>query len=205
MNKFIEFAKKLNDTFAKKSMYLCELDSKVGDGDHGITIARGFETAYEKVCEIDETSKPSDYFRTIGYGMLESMGGASGPIFSTYFICMATVLRENEEICSETLVKGIQSAVKSVSDLAGTVRNEKTMVDAMFGALDEVENSPKDINSVLNSLCVGAKKGSDATIEMKATKGRAKFLGERSRGFRDAGSWSVYLIMNDLKDTFEVK
>ncbi len=202
MNKYIEFSRALDELFQKECMYLCELDAKAGDGDHGITISRGFKTAYEKMMEADENISPSESFKLIGYSMLESMGGASGPIFSTFFICMATVLRNETELTGVVLKKGIEDTVNAVCDLAGTVRNEKTMVDALCYALDFAKEASDDLGSVLKALEDGAKAGSEATIDMVATKGRAKFMGERSRGFMDAGSKSVFFIMQTLNSVF---
>ena len=92
-NKGKIFAKKLDTFFEEKSMSLCELDSNIGDGDHGITISRGFREANKEVENLDDDVSLYLVFKTIGYGMLSSMGGASGPIFSIFFIKTATLLR----------------------------------------------------------------------------------------------------------------
>ncbi len=204
MNKYKQFAQTLDEVFKEQSLYLCDLDAKAGDGDHGITISRGFQNANEKMKLQDDSISPSDSFKTIGYAMLESMGGASGPIFSTFFICMATRLRDEKELTGTVLKDGIRETVTAVSDLAGTVAGEKTMVDSLCYALEYANKAGDSINEVLKSLEDGAKAGSEATIDMVATKGRAKFMGERSKGFMDAGSKSVHFIMKILHDTFKV-
>ena len=96
MNRYIIMAKKLADRFEKETLYLCDLDRKAGDGDHGITIARGFEEAYNHVSKLPEETSASEVCKEIGYGMLRSMGGASGPIFSTFFIQASIVLKGKE-------------------------------------------------------------------------------------------------------------
>ncbi len=203
MNKYKQFAQRLDEVFKEQSLFLCELDAKAGDGDHGITISRGFQKANEKMKLQDDSISPADAFKTIGYAMLESMGGASGPIFSTFFICMATQLRGESFLTGEVLKAGIENTVESVCDLAGTVEGEKTMVDSLCYALAYANRSSSDLNEVLQALENGAKAGSEATIEMVATKGRAKFMGERSKGFMDAGSKSVHFIMEILNSTFK--
>lgn len=201
MNSYKEFSKQLSELFQENSMFLCELDAAAGDGDHGITISRGFSKAWERVEKMSEEATASEVFKEIGYGMLESMGGASGPIFSMFFISMATVLRENEKFDGVNIKLGIEETVQGIFDLAGTKRNEKTMADALYGALDAVDGK-SELGEFLAALEEGAKAGSESTMGMLATKGRAKFMGERSRDFKDAGSHSVYLIMKTMREIF---
>ena len=203
MNHFIEMSKKLSEVFEENKIYLCDLDRSAGDGDHGITISRGFTEAYNKVKELDENSSASEICKNIGYGMLNSMGGASGPIFSTFFIQTAIVLNEKEGWDIESFKETIRKTIEAIHDLAGTNKGEKTMLDAMYGALEYLDSHEQ--TTVLEAMAQayeGAKIGSEATKNMKATKGRAKFLQERSIGFIDAGSWSICLIFKTIFDTF---
>lgn len=199
MNIYKELSKRLDQVFDEQAMYLCDLDRCAGDGDHGLTISRGFHTAYELVCGLNEDVKASQVCKTIGHGMLKSMGGASGPIFSTFFIQAAIILNEREILDGEALKEILARTIDAIHDLANTNRGEKTMLDALYGAYDAVCCSE---GALWEAARQGAKKGAESTKAMMATKGRAKFLQERSIGFMDAGSWSVFLILDTMASLF---
>ena len=150
MNRYIIMAKKLADRFEKETLYLCDLDRKAGDGDHGITIARGFEEAYNHVSKLPEETSASEVCKEIGYGMLRSMGGASGPIFSTFFIQASIVLKGKEGWDVASFVETVHATIEGISDLAGTKRNEKTMLDAMYGSEDALdEGNPSTLEEAV--------------------------------------------------------
>lgn len=204
MNKFKELARQLALRYEQESMYLCDLDRAAGDGDHGITISRGFHEAYEQVKQLPDDANASTICKTIGYGMLNSMGGASGPIFSMFFIQAAIQLQEETYFTKENLSAILSETIAGIKDLAGTKRNEKTMMDALYGAQDALlKSNAITLHDVLSCLLEGATQGAEATIQMMATKGRAKFLQERSIGFMDAGSWSVVILFQTLRKVFE--
>lgn len=114
MNRYIIMAKKLADRFEKETLYLCDLDRKAGDGDHGITIARGFEEAYNHVSKLPEETSASEVCKEIGYGMLRSMGGASGPIFSTFFIQASIVLKGKEGWDVASFVETVHATIEGI-------------------------------------------------------------------------------------------
>ena len=184
MNRYIIMAKKLADRFEKETLYLCDLDRKAGDGDHGITIARGFEEAYNHVSKLPEET-------------------SAGPIFSTFFIQASIVLKGKEGWDVASFVETVHATIEGIRDLAGTKRNEKTMLDAMYGSADALdEGNPSTLEEAVKLAYEGAKKGANRTKEMVATKGRAKFLGERSKGFMDAGSCSISFIFETIAEIF---
>lgn len=203
MSKFRKLAENLDKVFAENAEYLCKLDCEAGDGDHGLTISRGFRTAKEEIEKLPSTTPENELVKNIGYAMLGSMGGASGPIFSTFFIQTAIILN-NSELNVETFKESIINTISGIKDLANTTRGEKTMVDALYGIFDELEKyNGNDLVEAMNLAQQGALNGANATIQMKATKGRAKFLQERSIGFMDAGSYSVYLIFKTIYETWK--
>ncbi|MEI0531801.1 dihydroxyacetone kinase subunit DhaL [Brachyspira pilosicoli] len=203
MNKFIELSKNLDTVFSENAEYLCKLDCEAGDGDHGLTISRGFRTAYEEIKKLDSNVADKEVVKSIGYAMLGSMGGASGPIFSTLFIQMAITLN-NEQLNVKTFKDSVLNTIHAINEMANTNRGEKTMVDALYGAVDELEKyNGNDLVEAMNIAQQGALNGANATINMKATKGRAKFLQERSIGFMDAGSYSIYLIFKTIYETWK--
>lgn len=203
MNKFIELSKNLDTVFSENAEYLCKLDCEAGDGDHGLTISRGFKSAYEEIKKLDSNVSDKEIVKSIGYAMLGNMGGASGPIFSTLFIQMAITLN-NEQLNVKTFKDSVINTIHAINEMANTTRGEKTMVDALYGAVDELEKyNGNDLVEAMNVAQQGALNGANATINMKATKGRAKFLQERSIGFMDAGSYSIYLIFKTIYETWK--
>lgn len=202
MNQYKVLSETLHRIFEENKVYLCQLDAAAGDGDHGLTISRGFTAAWEKIQKMPDETSPAELFKTIGYAMLETMGGASGPIFSTFFIQAAICLRGGGELTAENLHSVLLASYNAVADLCEAKEGEKTMLDALHGALEAVAaDCPDKLSQALQIAEEGAKKGAESTIDMIATKGRARFLGERSRGFMDAGSWSVVLIFHALSES----
>ena len=205
-NTYKKLIKNLSELFNENADYLCRLDQEAGDGDHGTTISRGFQKAYENSLNLDDKTTGSEVFKGIGHSMLSSMGGASGPIFSTLFIQMAIALNKEKELDVETYKTSIKETIKAINELAGTKRGEKTMMDALYGAMDACElYKGNNLLEFMEKAQEGAHKGSLETIDMKATRGRAKFLQERSIGFLDAGSHSVYLIFQTFLKTWREK
>ncbi len=204
MNIFKVYINKLDEVFKRECDPLCELDSQAGDGDHGLTISRGFDAANKAVKELSDDTLPSEIFKTVGYAMLGAMGGASGPIFSSFFIQAAIGLKNDKELTAENFREILRVSVEQVGDLSSTVAGEKTMFDALYQANEAVEaEKSNNLKDVLAAAVKGAQAGSDATKDMVATKGRARFLGEASRGFIDAGSVSIVWMMKCLYETFE--
>lgn len=202
-NIYKEMIFNLSKVFNENAQYLCKLDCEAGDGDHGITISRGFTKAYESSLELSDTADCNEVFKNIGYAMLANMGGASGPIFSMLFIQTAILMKDQRELTADIFKKSIDATIREIHELTGTNRGEKTMLDAMFGVKDVCDAyKGDDLVELMELAQEGAHQGSLATKDMKATKGRAKFLQERSRGFLDAGSYSVYLIFKTIYETW---
>jgi len=189
----------LAQVFKENSLYLCQLDANAGDGDHGLTMERGFVSAEKKITSNNIDYDMSSYFKEIGYSMLENMGGASGPIFSTMFIQWAIETKGKKEFTSESFIKIIRNTIDAIYELIGTQKGDKTMVDALYGAYEKIQGQQNlPLEQVLKLAAEGAEEGSNSTKELVAKKGRAKFLGERSKGFIDAGSVSVALILKNI-------
>ena len=199
MKKYENLIVMLAQVFKENSLYLCKLDANAGDGDHGLTMERGFAKAKEKIASNSENYDMSSYFKEIGYSMLESMGGASGPIFSTMFIQWAIEMKDKKDLTSESFIKIIKGTIDAIYELIGTKKGDKTMVDALYGAYEKIQGQVNlPLPQVLKLAAEGAEEGSKSTKDLVARKGRAKFLGERSKGFVDAGSVSVFLILQNI-------
>lgn len=204
MNPYKSLSENFHKEFRSQADALCKMDAMAGDGDHGITISRGFTEAWNRVSKLPEDAKPAEIFKVMGYAMLGAMGGASGPIFSTFFIQSAITLREETELSTYSFKRIISASVDAISDLADVRPGEKTMMDALYGALLAVnEAGDCDLKTALDLAAEGAAAGAESTVDMVATKGRARFLGERSRGFMDAGSQSVVIIFRTMRDTLK--
>lgn len=202
-NIYKELIFNLNKVFAENAEYLCKLDCEAGDGDHGITISRGFRAAYEDSLNLPDDADCNQVFKGIGYSMLANMGGASGPIFSMLFLQTAIMMKGHSRLTAGIFRQSVDATIAEIHELTGTERGEKTMLDAMFGVKDVCDRyEGDDLVELLELAQQGAHEGSLATKDMKATKGRAKFLQERSRGFLDAGSYSVYLIFKTFYETW---
>lgn len=198
-NIYKALAIQLKDVFNENAEYLCKLDCEAGDGDHGMTISRGFQKACDAVMLLDDAASANEILKEMGYAMLANMGGASGPIFSSLFVQMAALLKGKNELDVITYKKCIEETIHAIHELTGTNRGEKTMMDALYGAKDACDvYEGDDLLELMDRVQEGAHKGSQDTFNMKATKGRAKFLQERSVGFLDAGSHSVYLILDNI-------
>lgn len=201
---FHAFLEKACVLFDENCERLCALDAQAGDGDHGITIRKGIHAAWDTIGHMPRQTPLSSLFKETGYAMLHSMGGASGPIFSTFFIQTAIALQDNEVLSTQSLEGIITATIEALGEMAGAKPGDKTMIDALDGAkaaLISVE-SDAPLEEALRAAAAGAEKGAESTAQMVARKGRAKYLGERSLGFVDAGATSVALIFAALSDGF---
>lgn len=178
----------------EKESYLCELDGKIGDGDHGIGITRGFQSV------LSEMEKEQDNVQTLftnaGMAMMNSMGGASGIIFSAMFLGAMTE-DAAEQLTVVNLKRYLANGLVRIKQKGGAKLGDKTMIDAFEPAVAALNSyAEEDLTIAFERMRLAAKDGVEKTKEYAAAFGRAKFLGERSLGFCDAGATSVYLIFN---------
>jgi dihydroxyacetone kinase phosphoprotein-dependent L subunit len=183
--------------------YLTEVDSKIGDGDHGI----GMETGFLKVKElllVKEFKSINEIFRESGMAMLNSMGGASGVIFSSIFLGGIKGAADNMQEITATDFADIMSKSLSVIKQRGKAEpGDKTMVDAFepaCRAMKEYAGEGADFLAMLTEAEKAAKDGMEATKDYVAKFGRAKSLMERAVGYQDAGATSVYLMFSAMRE-----
>ena len=203
LNDFIKMFKNINITIQDNIKYLSELDSVIGDGDHGITIARGLKNAIEKI-EEDNPENISDLLKKVGLTMISTMGGVSGPIFGSIFIGMATKSEGKESINLSTLYDMFFAALDKVKNLGKAKPGDKTMVDSLTPAVESIKKSVDNrlsIKEAFKSASIAAEKGAISTKEMIAKKGRSRYHAERSLGYQDAGATTLYLIINSMYET----
>jgi dihydroxyacetone kinase-like protein len=189
---------RINENIRKNIEYLSKLDSVIGDGDHGITISSGFRNTAEKISEKDFNSI-SEFLKFVGNNFISAVGGTTGPIFGYLFSEMGkTAEGLAEKISADDLCLMFTDSLNKIMKIGGAKPGDKTMVDALYPAINSLKESISQKLSLKDSLELmleAAKKGAESTKEMVAVKGRARYLGERSLGYQDAGATSVYIII----------
>jgi dihydroxyacetone kinase phosphoprotein-dependent L subunit len=192
------------DAIIDSKLYLTEIDSKIGDGDHGIGMAGGLEKAKAKLIEINEFEDVNHVFKTVGHTMLMSMGGASGVIFGTMIEGGAKTLDSRKQLDCVTFVELMKGSRIALSKRDKAQVGDKTMLDAFVPAIEAMEAAKKDdLCELLTIAESAAKQGMENTKNYVAKFGRAKSLMERSIGFQDAGATSVWIIFKAMKEFVE--
>jgi len=179
---------------------LSHADQAIGDGDHGIGMARGFEAVLEKL-KLSTFSTYEDLFKNVGMTLLSNIGGAAGAIFGSLFIGVGKGFAGVESFTSQTWADALTSGLNSVIKRGGAKVGDKTMVDALVPAVETAVANVSEPLSVLTELSYRtAQKGMEKTKDYIATTGKAKTLSERSLGFRDPGAISTYLIFKFMNE-----
>lgn len=194
------------DAIIMNKPYLTEVDSKIGDGDHGIGMAGGMEKAKAALNAKNDFATINDVFKTTGMQMLESMGGASGVIFGSMFLGGVKGMSPITELDAKTFTTMMRASVEAIKARGKAAVGDKTMVDALEPAVIAMEKSEKeDLVDCLAEAAKAAKEGVEATKNMVAKFGRAKSLMERAIGFQDAGATSVQIIFETMHSFLQTK
>lgn len=183
----------------KERDHLTELDSDIGDGDHGINMSIGFREVTKKLDEIDTNAEDVHTFlKKVGMSLLGKVGGASGPLYGSLFMKMGTDVAGKNEVTFDEFIGMIENGIIAIETRGKAVVGEKTMVDALRPGIDYLKAQKDDGNEVevFGKFIDVMKEGSDKTIPLVAKKGRAMRLGERAVGHRDPGSESSWMLMN---------
>jgi dihydroxyacetone kinase-like protein len=195
---------KCAEVLFENKTYLTELDSAIGDADHGINMERGFKKVLTQLPGVAD-SDIGNILKTTGMALISSVGGAGGPLYGTLFMRAGMSLSGKQELTAEDMVVMLQAAVEGVVQRGKANLGDKTMVDALTPAVEAfrvtVETNGGDIVEGMQHAVAAAEQGMKDTIPMLAKKGRASYLGERSIGHQDPGATSSYLILKVLLDT----
>lgn len=185
------------DVLREQRTYLTELDAAIGDADHGINMDRGFTAVMEKLATAGDADSAA-ILKTVGMTLVSTVGGAAGPLYGTAFLRAGAALAGKHEVQPEDVVAAFTAAIEGIQARGRAQRGEKTMLDALFPALDALKaalDNGKDLTDALRAAADAADAGAMATIPMLATKGRASYLGERSIGHQDPGATSSALLL----------
>lgn len=181
--------------------YLTELDSAIGDADHGINMSRGMTAVTEKV-GASTSATIADLFKTTGMTLVTSVGGASGPLYGTFFLRFGASVGAVTEVDGAGLSAALHAATEGVIARGKAEVGDKTMVDALTPALAgldaTLDATGGDIVAAVHAAAAGAQAGRDSTLPLVARKGRASYLGDRSAGHLDPGSASTAYLFEAL-------
>lgn len=189
---------KSSEVLSENKDYLTELDAAIGDSDHGSNMARGMKAAVEKLDAADPDSFEG-VGKTVGMALVSSVGGASGPLYGTFFLRFGQSIGDADEVDTQTLAAAFRAGADGVKSRGKAELEDKTMLDVLLPVADVLEaHADATIADALASAVDAAKEGRDATKDLVAKKGRASYLGERSKGHIDPGSASAALIVEAL-------
>ncbi|MEU6313736.1 dihydroxyacetone kinase subunit DhaL [Streptomyces sp. NPDC047014] len=174
---------------------LTELDSPIGDADHGSNMRRGF-TAVLAALEAEPPATPGAVLQLAGRTLISTVGGASGPLYGMLLRRTGKSLGEAQEVSDADVGAALAVGVDAVSQLGGASAGDKTMLDALLPGVTALKTSYR-------SAATAAEEGAVATTPLRARKGRASYLGDRSIGHQDPGATSAALLLAALADTAE--
>jgi phosphoenolpyruvate---glycerone phosphotransferase subunit DhaL len=178
--------------------HLTQLDSAIGDGDHGVNMTRGFRAV---VAALDDGEPPGRQLITAGKTLVSTVGGASGPLWGLALRRAGRALGDVSEVDGAGLVQALDAALAAVVELGAAEPGDKTMVDALRPAVDALRQhltAGDELERALEAAAEAADAGARGTVPMQARKGRASYLGERSVGHQDPGATSTALIVHAL-------
>jgi phosphoenolpyruvate---glycerone phosphotransferase subunit DhaL len=179
---------------------LTALDSAIGDADHGINMDRGMTAAREHLATLRE-GQAGALFKQVGRTLISTVGGASGPLYGTFFLRLGTALGEADEVAPGDLARGLRAGLDGIIALGKASPGDKTMVDAMTPAVEALEaGADADFPAALEAAASAAAAGRDSITPLVARKGRASYLGERSAGHQDPGATSTTILFESLRD-----
>ncbi len=178
--------------------HLTQLDSAIGDGDHGVNMTRGFRAV---LASLDDGEPPGRQLITAGKTLVSTVGGASGPLWGLALRRAGRAVGDATEVDGDTLVQALDAALAAVVELGAAEPGDKTMVDALGPAIEALRErlaAGEELEAALDAAAEAADAGARATTPMQARKGRASYLGERSVGHQDPGATSTALIVHAL-------
>lgn len=200
----VRWVRTFADVIAENKEYLTQLDSAIGDADHGINMNRGFQAVVGKLDGIPN-GDIGNLMKTVGMTLVSTVGGAGGPLYGTLFLQIGVATAGKAELEGADWVLALEKGVEGVQMRGKAEPGDKTMVDALIPARDAFRQALDEGESFAGALqrsASAAEEGMKATIPWVARKGRASYLGERSAGHQDPGATSSFLLLKAAADTW---
>ncbi len=183
-----------------------KLDGDIGDGDHGINMSIGFREVVKQLDALPDDTDVAGLFKLVGMTLLRKVGGASGPLYGSFFMKAGAEVAGQSEVSFDDVRRMLRAGVTSIQQRGKAELGDKTMLDSYLPGLDVLEAADAgDPGAALEAFVARMRQGSDDTIPLVARKGRAMRLGERSVGHRDPGSQSSWQLMNCLLEEYQAR
>jgi dihydroxyacetone kinase-like protein len=200
---FASWLRSFSETISANAGQLTELDSAIGDADHGSNMDRGMKAV---VAALDgaEFDTADALFKKVGMTLVSTVGGASGPLYGTFFLRFGSALKDVEEMSAPTIAAALRAGVEGIVSRGKAEPGDKTMVDALVPALEALQGAGDDaaLGEALRASADAAGEGMKATVPMEAKRGRASYLGPRSVGHQDPGATSTHMLLDLAATTF---
>ncbi len=194
----------LIQTIHDNAAYLSEIDGKIGDGDHGINMNKGFTMCAQRLSS--KQYSLSEGLAVLSQTLMEDIGGSMGPLYGVFFDEMSIASADLDEINARDFGTMLQNALSGIQEIGSAKRGDKTLLDTLIPGVEAYTaalDQGKDFKEALLALQTAAKEGWQSTEGMIAKIGRASRLGERSRGVLDAGATSCWLLLNSLAGSIQ--
>ncbi|MFP4078434.1 MAG: dihydroxyacetone kinase subunit DhaL [Candidatus Izemoplasmataceae bacterium] len=187
------------DMFEERQEELSALDQIAGDGDHGVTMARGMRAAKEAISRNDLFTF-DELFHTFGDALIQAAGGAIGALFGAVFLEFGNVSKDCETFGGAEFIDGLKGAQEVIMEIGGAKVGDKTLVDPLDAVNRRLGEVPRasSLGSILGIAEAAAKEGVEATVDMVARRGRSKYTKEKSKGHKDPGATSFYYTIRQF-------
>lgn len=199
----VAWVHRFSEVIAEHADELTQLDSAIGDADHGTNMRRGCRAAVEALAAA-EPEDVTGFGRAIAMKVISTVGGASGPLYGSFFLALGTAAGTTSSLDAAGTVAALKAAVEAVKTRGKAEPGDKTMLDALLPAIAAMEatlDQGGTLSQALEAGTAAAEEGMVATIPMLARKGRASYLGERSIGHQDPGATSSWLLIRSASET----
>ncbi len=202
-DKIVSWLRAYAGAIAAHADELTELDAAIGDGDHGANMDRGFQAVEARLRDVADEDIGA-ILKTTGMTLISTVGGASGPLYGTFFLRLAAATAGKSELALADWAAALRAGVEGVIARGKAQPGDKTMVDALVPAADTIERAladGADLPAALRQSADAAGAGMRATIPLVARRGRASYLGERSAGHQDPGATSAWLLLTSAAES----
>jgi dihydroxyacetone kinase-like protein len=194
----LEWMTRFASEMSEHRQELVRLDAAIGDGDHGTNMDRGMQKALQKLGDAEQADAGA-VLKTVAMALVSSVGGAAGPLYGTLFLQMGGALSGKAEVALPEYAQAWRKGLEGVQARGKAQPGDKTMIDALIPAVETLERS-SDVAEGLRAAAQAAEEGMRATIPLVARKGRASYLGERSKDHQDPGATSTYYLFKSAAE-----